>query len=336
MNKQKTMRQTMVDILINYGIIIVLGILVIVTGIFRPKFFSFRNLQSIALNVAPRFIIAVGVSGCLITKGTDLSAGRMVGLSACIVGTLLQSATYSGRFELTKNLPAFGAWWVLAVLIIAMLVCAIFGLINGIVISYLNVPAFIGTLGMQLMVYGICLVYTNATPIGGYRNDYTYVATGSFLKIPFLFWIALVVGIIMWFLYNMTPHGKYMYAIGGNEQAAEVSGVNVKRSKIIIYVMAAMLYALAGFLLGAKAGGTSVNMGNGYELEAIAACTIGGVSVNGGVGKVSGVLIGVLVFELLKSAMQFLGIQTNYQYIVQGIVIIVSIALDIRKYIAKK
>ena len=213
---------------------------------------------------------------------------------------------------------------------------AIFGLINGIVISYLNVPAFIGTLGMQLMVYGICLVYTDATPIGGYRNDYTYVATGSFLGIPFLFWIALVVGLIMWFLYNMTPHGKYMYAIGGNEQAAEVSGVNVKKTKIIIYVMAGVLYALAGFLLGAKAGGTSVNMGQGYELEAIAACTIGGVSVNGGIGRVSGVLIGVLVFELLKSAMQFLGIETNYQYIVQGIVIIVSIALDIRKYIAKK
>lgn len=322
--------------LINYGIICVLGILVIYTGIMRPKFFSFRNLQSIALNVAPRFIIAVGVSGCLITKGTDLSAGRAVGLAACVAGTLLQKADYSGRFELTKNLPAFGAWWVLVVLLISMVICAIFGLINGIVISYLNVPAFIGTLGMQLMVYGICLVYTDATPIGGYRNDYTFVATGSFLGIPFLFWIALVVGLIMWFLYNMTPHGKYMYAIGGNEQAAEVSGVNVKKTKIIIYVMAGVLYALAGFLLGAKAGGTSVNMGQGYELEAIAACTIGGVSVNGGIGRVSGVLIGVLVFELLKSAMQFLGIETNYQYIVQGIVIIVSIALDIRKYIAKK
>lgn len=322
--------------LINYGIICVLGILVIYTGIMRPKFFSFRNLQSIALNVAPRFIIAVGVSGCLITKGTDLSAGRAVGLAACVAGTLLQKADYSGRFELTKNLPAFSAWWVLVVLLISMVICAIFGLINGIVISYLNVPAFIGTLGMQLMVYGICLVYTDATPIGGYRNDYTFVATGSFLGIPFLFWIALVVGLIMWFLYNMTPHGKYMYAIGGNEQAAEVSGVNVKKTKIIIYVMAGVLYALAGFLLGAKAGGTSVNMGQGYELEAIAACTIGGVSVNGGIGRVSGVLIGVLVFELLKSAMQFLGIETNYQYIVQGIVIIVSIALDIRKYIAKK
>lgn len=322
--------------LINYGIICVLGLLVIYTGIMRPKFFTLPNLRSIALNVAPRFIIAVGVSGCLITKGTDLSAGRSVGLAACIAGTLLQKPDYSGRFELTKNLPTFGAWWVLIVLLIAMAICAIFGLINGIVISYLSVPAFIGTLGMQLIIYGICLVYTNATPIGGYRNDYTYVATGSFLGVPFLFWIALIVGLLMWFLYNMMSHGKYMYAIGGNEQAAEVSGVNVRKTKIIIYVMAGMLYALAGFLLGAKAGGTSVNMGQGYELEAIAACTIGGVSVNGGVGKVSGVLIGVLVFELLKSAMQFLGIETNYQYIVQGIVIIVSIALDIRKYIAKK
>lgn len=324
-------------VLINYGIIIVLALLVLYTCIMRPTFFTGRNLSSIMLNVAPRFIIALGVSGCLITKGTDLSAGRQVGLAACVAGTLLQAADYAGRFELTKNLPNFGAWWVLIVLLIVMAICAIFGLINGIVISYLNVPAFIGTLGMQLIVYGICLVYTNATPIGGYRKDYTGVATGAFLGIlPYLFIIAVVVGVLMWFLYNMTPHGKYMYAIGGNEQAAEVSGVNVKRTKIIIYVLAAVLYALAGFLLGAKAGGSSVNMGNGYELEAIAACTIGGVSVNGGIGRVSGVLIGVLVFELLKSSLQFLGVQTNYQYIVQGIVIIVSIALDIRKYIAKK
>ena len=151
-----------------------------------------------------------------------------------------------------------------------------------------------------------------------------------------MFIIAFVIGLIMWLVFNYTRHGKYMYAIGGNEAAAEVSGVNVKKTKIIIYVTAAALYAIAGFLLGAKAGGASVNMGQGYELEAIAACTIGGVSVNGGIGRISGVVIGVLVFELLKSSMQFLGIPTNYQYIVQGIVIIVAIALDIRKYIAKK
>ena len=140
----------------------------------------------------------------------------------------------------------------------------------------------------------------------------------------------------MWFVYNYTRHGKYMYAIGGNEAAAEVAGVNVKKTKIIIYVTATALYAIAGFLLGAKSGGASVNMGQGYELEAIAACTIGGVSVNGGIGRVSGVVIGVLVFELLKTCLQFLGIDPNYQYIAQGIVIVVAIALDIRKYIAKK
>ena len=127
-----------------------------------------------------------------------------------------------------------------------------------------------------------------------------------------------------------------MYAIGGNEVAAEVSGVNTKKTKIIIYTTAAAMYAIAGFLLGGKSGGTSVNMGMGYELEAIAACTIGGVSVNGGIGKVSGVIIGVAVFELLKSSLQFLGVNTNYQYIAQGVVIVVAIALDIRKYIAKK
>lgn len=323
------------DFLINNGIIVVLIMLAIYTSIMQPTFATPDNFINIALNVAPRFIIACGVSGCLITKGTDLSAGRQVGLSACLAGTLLQKADYSGKFF--PNLPDYGSWWVFVVLLICIGVCGLFGLINGLVVSFLQVPAFIGTLGMQLIVYGVCLVYTDATPIGGYRPDYTIVAKGKlFGMIPYLFIIALIVGLIMWFIYNKTPHGKYMYAIGGNEQAAEVSGVNTKKTKIIIYMTAAALYALAGFLVGAKSGGSSVNMGNGWELEAIAACTIGGVSVNGGIGRISGVLVGVLVFEILKTCLQYLGVDTNYQYIAQGIVIVVAIALDIRKYIAKK
>jgi hypothetical protein len=313
------------------GIIIVLLALVLYTGFTRENFFSFNNLANISVNTACRVIIAFGVSACLITKGTDLSAGRMVGLSACIAGTLLQKADFGDKFF--KNL---GDMNIIVVLLLTIAICAAFGLINGVVISYLHVPAFIGTLGMQLVVYGVCLVYTNATPIGGYRTDYTNIATGSFFRIPYLFIFAFIVGLIMWFVFNMTRHGKYMYAIGGNEAAAEVSGVNVNKTKVIIYTSAAVLYAIAGFLLGAKSGGTSVNMGLGYELEAIAACTIGGVSVNGGIGKISGCVIGVLVFELLKSSMQFLGIKTDYQYIVQGVVIIIAIALDIRKYIQKK
>ena len=127
-----------------------------------------------------------------------------------------------------------------------------------------------------------------------------------------------------------------MYAIGGNESAAEVSGINVAKTKIRIYMLASSLFAIAGFLLGAKAGGATTGLGLSYELEAIAECTIGGVSTNGGVGKVSGILIGVLVFELLKSSMQFLRIDTSWQYIVQGAVIIIAVALDLRKYLAKK
>ena len=172
------------DFLINNGIIVVLVLLAIYTGIMQPTFVSGSNLKNIALNVAPRFIIACGVSGCLITKGTDLSAGRMVGLSACLAGTLLQKADYSGKFF--PNMPFYGVWWVAVVLLICVAVCAIFGAINGIVVSYLQVPAFIGTLGMQLIVYGVCLVYTNATPIGGYRAAYTEVAKGQlFGVIPY-------------------------------------------------------------------------------------------------------------------------------------------------------
>ncbi len=322
------------DILINNGIIIVLLLMVLYVGLTKDNFFSGSNFSNISINVACRFIIALGVSGCLITKGTDLSAGRAVGLAACLAGTMLQKADYSGRFELTKNWPELNVW---LVLLICIAICCVFGLINGIVVAYLSVPAFIGTLGMQLIIYGINLVYTKSVPIGGYRSDYTVIANGKlFGVIPYLFIIAVVLGLIIWFIYNYTRHGKYMYAIGGNEAAAEVAGVNVKKTKIIIYMTAAAMYAIAGFLLGAKSGGVSVNLGNGYELEAIAACTIGGVSVNGGIGRVSGVLIGVLVFELLKTSLQFLGIDPNYQYIAQGIVIVVAIALDIRKYIAKK
>ena len=318
------------DFLLNNAIIVILVLLVLFVGITKSNFFSMGNLNNVSTNVAVRFIIALGVSGCLITRGTDLSAGRMVGLGACVAGTLLQKADYSNKF-----FPNLGEIPIIAALLVAVAVCAIFGCLNGIVVAYFKVPPFIATLGMQTIVYGLCLVYTGADPLGGYRKDYTNIATGK-IGVPYLFYIALVFGLLMWFLYNRMRHGKYMYAIGGNESAAEVSGVNVKKTLIKIYILAACMYAVGGFLTGAKAGGATVNTGLGYELEAIAACTIGGVSTNGGVGKISGIFVGVLVFELLKVSLQFLGVDPSYQYIVQGLVIIVAVAVDLRKYLAKK
>lgn len=315
----------------NNAITLGMVLIALFVGIKEPNFFTWDNFKNLSVNTTTRFIIALGVSGCLITKGTDLSAGRMVGFGACIAATLLQKMGSTGKFY-----PNLADLPIILVVIFTLIICGVFGFTNGAIISFLKVPPFIATLGMQTLIYGICLVYTGAIPIGNLREDYTIIAKGSFLKIPYLFIIAVICGIIFWFLYNKTRHGKYMYAIGGNESAAEVAGVNTSKVKIRIYTLAAVLYGLAGVLLAAKAGGTSVNMGAGYELEAIAACTIGGVSTNGGVGKISGILIGVLVFELLKISLQFLGVETSYTYIVQGLVIIIAVALDLRKYLAKK
>lgn len=140
----------------------------------------------------------------------------------------------------------------------------------------------------------------------------------------------------MWVLYNKTKHGKYMYAIGGNEEAAEVSGVNVAFSKVKIYALAGLLYALAGYLLAAKTGSVGANGGTGYELEAIASATIGGVSTAGGEGTIPGVLLGVLVFELLKTSLNFLGVSPEMVNVIQGLVIIIAVALDIRKTMEKR
>ncbi len=327
-------KQSFGNFLLNNAMIIFMIGAAIVVGLLRPTFFSMYNFKNLISNTAVRFIIAVGVSGCLITKGTDLSAGRTVGLAACIAATFMQAADYS-----SKVYPNLGELPMLLVLLGVIFVSVLVGLLNGLVISLLNVPPFIATLGMQTIVYGACLVFTGAQPIGGLRKDYTNLSSGSIFNIqilPYLGLFALIIGVIMWFVYNKTPHGKYMYAIGGNENSAEVSGINTVKTKLIIYMTAGLMYGIAGFLLGAKSGGASVNMGMGYELEAIAGCTIGGVSTNGGVGRISGILIGVLVFELLKIAMQFMGVETSYTYIVQGIVIIIAVALDIRKYVAKR
>ena len=313
------------------AIIILIVILAVVVGSVTDNFFSSTNLRNLIVNVSPRFIIACGVSGCLITKGTDLSAGRQVGLAACLSAMMLQSVDYAAR--MLPGLPDIP--WPIA-LIIVMVIMGCFGAVNGCVIAYLKVPPFIATLGMQTIVYGLCSVITDNQPMGGFKSSYSRVALGSIGPIPYLAIFAVIVGLFMWFLYNKTRHGKYMYAIGGNESAAQVAGVNVTATLIRIYVLAAMLYALAGFLVGAKAGGASTATGNGYELEAIAACTIGGVSTNGGVGKVPGILIGVLVFEILKICLQFLKVDPAYTYIAQGLVIIVAVALDLRKYLAKK
>ena len=303
---EKTKQKQITDFLINNGVIIVMFILVIVAGLTTQNFFTLNNLNNLLNNMSFRLVIALGIAGCVITAGCDLSAGRLIGLGGCISGVLLQRMDYSGKF-----FPDMQPLNVFLAALVAMLICAVFGTITGFFIAYLSVPPFIATLATMEIVYGLNMLFTNATPLGGFTTEYTNVGSGKFLGLSYLVWIALVVAAITWFIFNMTRHGKYMYAIGGNPQAAEVAGVPVKLTLILIYMKAAAMYGLAGFMLGAKSGGASVQLGYGYEMEAIAACTIGGVSVTGGRGKVSSAFVGVAVFELLKIALQYMGVNAN-------------------------
>ena len=335
-NTKKSFGSKFVSWLKGNPIIAILIVASIVVGIMKDNFFSWGNFSNLVSNTAVRFIIALGVSGVLITKGTDLSAGRQVGFAACLAGILVQRGDYTGR--LWKSVPEMNIG---LVFIIVVAFGALWGLINGLIITKLHVPPFIATLGTQTVIYGICLVISDAQPIGGFQKIYTSLITGRIgsakgFNIPYLLIVAILFGVLFWYIYNHSCHGKYMYAIGGNEVAAEVSGVNTGKTLTAIYTIAGIMYAIAGYLLAAKSGGASASMGNGYELEAIAGCTIGGVSTTGGIGTISGIVIGVLVFELLKIILQFLGVNPYYNYVVQGFVIVIAVALDIRKYIAKK
>jgi methyl-galactoside transport system permease protein len=189
---------------------------------------------------------------------------------------------------------------------------------------------------MMVIVYGFACIYTNARPIGGLRDDFTNLASGTVLKIPNLIIIAAVVIFVMWFIYNKTKFGKYIYAIGGNPDAAEVSGVNVEHTLVKVYALAGAFYGLAGALLAARTGGATNNYAQGYELDAIAACTIGGVSTSGGIGKVSGIITGVLIFEVLNNGLVVLGVSAYWQQVIKGIIIIGAVAFDVKKYLKKK
>jgi methyl-galactoside transport system permease protein len=319
-----------------YAIVLVLAGLVIGIGVVQNSFLSPDNLGNILRFSSVRVIIALGVGGILITRGTDLSAGRTVGLCACIAASLMQRPDYASKmFPDLPYLPLFLP--ILAALAAGILV----GLLNGLVVAYLKVPPFITTLGTMVMVYGACSLYVDrpprgAMPIGGLREDFTSLGTGSWAGLPKIIVIASVVLFLYWVILNWTRFGKNIYAIGGNPDAAKVSGVNVKRNLILVYILGGMLYGLAGVLLAARSGGATNNYGNTYELDAIAAAVIGGVSTTGGVGTVSGMLTGVLIFQVLDNGLVVLGVSPYWQQIAKGAIIIIAVAIDIRKYLTKK
>ncbi len=328
------------NFLLDNVIYIVLAILIIGIVIKEPTFLSINNFRNILAQSSTRIIIALGIGGILILGGTDLSAGRMVGLAAVVSASLLQATDYA--YRIYPNLQELPLW---LPIVIVMILCGIVGIVNGVVVSNFKVPPFIATMGMMIIVYGLNSIYfdrptTGAAPIGGLSQKFTKFAQGSIFEgkysVPYLIIYAIVISAIIWVVWNKTRLGKNMYAIGGNSEAASVSGVNVVRNIIIIYMLAGILYGFAGALEAGRVGSATNNTGNMYELDAIAACVVGGVSLSGGVGRVSGIITGVIIFTVINYGLAFIGVSPYIQYIVKGAIIIGAVAFDMIKHKRKQ
>ena len=323
-----------------YAIYGVLLVLIVAISIYNSNFLSINTLRDILMQSSTRVIIALGAGFILIIAGVDLSAGRVVGLAAVLCASMLQVADYSRRFF--PNLPDLPIW---IPIVVAVLAGLIVGILNGWIVAKLSVPPFIATLGTYVAIYGINSIYfdtkpNESQPIGGLRPDFTEMGSGSLgtgpYSIPYIVIIALLVAFVVWVIFNKTKLGKNMYAIGGNVNAATVAGINVGRNLIIIYAIAGALYGFAGVLEAARTGGATNNYGNMYELDAIAACVVGGVSTTGGIGTVPGILVGVVIFTVINYGLTFVGMNPYWQLIIKGLIIVSAVAVDVRKYISKK
>ncbi|MDC7234586.1 MAG: ABC transporter permease [Spirochaetales bacterium] len=288
------------------------------------------SLQNLVVAEAVRAFGALGVGMIIITRGIDLSLGQVIGLSACVSASFAQTADYGSALYAGQE---FAIW---LPVIAGIAVGAAFGLFNGVLVAYGNLPPFIATLGSMSIATGLKLIYTRASTLGSLKNEYKIISQGFMGPIPYLLIYVVIAAIVIWVLMNHTKQGKSIYAIGGNAQAAKVSGINVKAQLMRVYLYAGILYGMAGVLMSARLGLANPLTGNNMELDAIAAVTVGGISHAGGVGTVGGMMIGLMTLGLINFGMTFLGVNSYYQLLVKGGIIILAVYMDMRKHARKE
>jgi inositol transport system permease protein len=288
--------------------------------------FNSQRLTVMILQVAVIGIIAVGVTQVIITGGVDLSSGSVVGMTAMIAASFAQTSDYARAvYPGLTDLP------VIFPIAVGLLVGLVAGLINGSLIAYTAIPPFIATLGMMVAARGVAKWYTRGQPVSMLQDDYAAIGAnvdvlGMSIPVPVI--IFLVVAAIFHVALRYTRYGKFTYAIGANVQAARVSGIDVGRHLIKVYAIAGLLSGLAGVVLSARAITGQASMGVAYELDAIAAAVIGGTSLAGGVGRITGTVIGTIILGVMTSGFTFLRIDAYYQEIVKGIIIVAAVIID--------
>jgi ribose/xylose/arabinose/galactoside ABC-type transport system permease subunit len=306
-------RQTAVRRIVwkDYGSLFGLIGIALVLGLLTDRFFSLGNIVNIARQVSINAIIAMGMTLVIITGGIDLSVGSLVALCGC-VGIITMNATGSDGIGIVAGLS----------------VGAGVGFLTGILVGYCKIPPFIATLAMLTIARGGALVITAGQPIVRFESPYRWLGEGDVLGLPVPILIMLVILGLVYFLLRHTPLGSYIYAAGGNEEAARLSGVKVKRVKSIVYIVSGLCCGISGMILTARLGSAQPNTGEGFELDAIAAVVLGGTSLMGGKGKLWGTLVGVFIIGVLNNGFNLLNVSPFYQLIAKGCVIILAVLLD--------
>lgn len=337
---------------LNNGIYLAIIVFFIVCIIAAPllgmgRLLTLPNILTILEQGSTRMFYALGVAGLILLAGTDLSIGRMVALGSITTGLILHPGRNIVKFMNMgpwdfSAIPMF--FRVIMALFLAILFCSLFSAFAGVFTAKLKMHPFISTLATQLIIYGLLFFGTSGVPTGsiddsirekiGGRWFLGYV-NGNAITFPKLIIPAIIAIIVAWFIWNKTTFGKNMYAVGGNPEAAAVSGISVFKTTMLIFIMAGIFYGCGSFLEAFRAN-ASAGTGQGFETDAIAACVVGGISFSGGIGKISGAVIGVIIFTSLTYCLTFLGIDTNLQFVFKGLIILAAVALDSVKYLKKK
>jgi inositol transport system permease protein len=313
-----------------YGIFLIFAVMVLVASVLSPAFVSSTNLINIVRQMSIVGLIALGVTGVIVSGGIDLSSGSVVGLTAVVAASLSQSPEAAAFFP-GLNLP------LIVPVLAACVVGALVGLINGSLVAKARIPPFIATLGTYTAIRGAAMLYTGGRPISDLSDNYNFIGQGDVFGLPVPIIILIIMAVVTHILYAHTKFGKYIYAIGGNEQAARVSGIDASRYKMLIYVYASFLAGLAGLVVSSRIGSGQPGLGVGYELDAIAAAVIGGTSLSaGGIGTVAGTIIGALIIGVLNNTLDLMNVSAYWQQIIKGCIIVGAVVIDQLKHRGSK
>ena len=314
--------------LVRFQSVIALLIMCIALSFLSDRFLSADNAWNVMRQISVNVIISVGMTLVILTGGIDLSVGSVLALSGAITAFLLKSGTEVTSLNLYVGFTLTGA------LVGGTLVGIFLGWFNGLTITRFKVPPFVATLAMLTIARGLIMLLTGGFPITGFSNQMAYIGTGWFLEMPMPVWISAVIVFAAVVLTNKTRLGRHIYAIGGNETASELSGLKIKKIKMIVYALAGALSAIGGIIVTSRLDSAQPNAGTGFELDSIAAVVIGGTSLSGGKGTIMGTVQGALIIGILNNGLVLLNVSPFWQQVIKGLVILLAVVVE--KFNSKK